>query len=189
MAVEDRSEERHRPEVLRRPAQNGTAQALMKTQTFFLAVALALASSTHAQTIFLPQGETDAIVLKFQATYADTFDRRDAKGMAALLTENATLQNEWGEVVQGRTNIETTLTRLMANLAAGTKLEDTPLVSHAIGADVIVSQGTSQRISPNIAPAQMFFTRVLVRQSGQWRLAATQIARPSAMPKPVSQPK
>ena len=164
----------------------------MKTQTFLLAVALALAGSTpaiHAQTTFLPQSETDAIVLKFQVTYAETFDRRDAKGMAALLTENATLQNEWGEVVQGRTNIEATLTRLMANLPAGAKLEDTPLVSHAVGADVIVSQGTSQRISPNIAPAQMFFTRVLVRQSGQWRLAATQIARPSAMPKPASQPK
>lgn len=164
----------------------------MKTQTFFLAVALAVASSTpatHAQTTFLPQSETDAIVLKFQATYADTFDRRDAKGMAALLTEDATLQNEWGDVVQGRTNIEATLTRLMANLPAGARLEDTPLVSHAVATDVIVSQGASQRISPNVAAAQMFFTRVLVRQSGQWRLAATQIARPSAMPKSASQPK
>jgi uncharacterized protein (TIGR02246 family) len=164
----------------------------MNTQTFFLAVALAVAGSTPAtpaQTTFLSQSETDAIVLKFQATYADTFDRRDAKGMAALLTENATLQNEWGDVVQGRTNIEVTLTRLMANLPVGTKLEDTPLVSRAVAADVIVSQGISQRIGPNAAPSQMFFTRVLVRQSGQWLLAATQIARPSAMPKPGSQPK
>jgi uncharacterized protein (TIGR02246 family) len=164
----------------------------MKIQIFFLAVALAMAGSApaaHAQTTSLSQSETDTIVLKFQATYADTFDRRDAKGMAALLTENATLQNEWGDVVQGRTNIEATLTRLMANLPAGAKLEDTPLVSHAVAADVIVSQGTSRRVSPDIAPAQMFFTRVLVRQSGQWRLAATQIARPSAMAKPASQPK
>jgi uncharacterized protein (TIGR02246 family) len=164
----------------------------MKTQTFFLTVALAMAGSTpatDAQTPFLLPSETDAIVLKFQVTYTDTFDRRDAKGMAALLTENATLQNEWGDVVQGRTNIEATLTRLMANLPAGAKLEDTPLVSHAVATDVIVSQGTSQRISPNNAPVQMFFTRVLVRQGGQWRLAATQIARPSAIPKPASQPK
>jgi len=164
----------------------------MKTQTFFLAVALTVAGSTpatHAQTTFLPQSETDAIVLKFQTTYADTFDHRDAKAMAALFTENATLQNEWGDVVQGQTNIEATLNRLMANLPAGEKLEDTPLVSHAVAADVIVSQGTSQRISPNSAPIQMFFTRVLVREGSQWQLAATQIARPSAMPKPTSQPK
>lgn len=164
----------------------------MKTQTFFLAVALAVADSTpatHAQPTFLAQSETDAIVLKFQGTYADTFDRRDPKGMAALFTENATLQNEWGDVVQGRTNIEASLNRLMPNLPAGAKLKDTPLVSHAVAADVIVSQGTSQRISPNTAPVQMFFTRVLVRQGSQWQLAATQIARPSAVPKLANQPK
>ena len=109
--------------------------------------------------------------------------------MSALLTENAALENEWGDVVQGRTNIEVTLTRLMANLPAGEKLKDTPLVSYAVAADVIVSQGTSQRISPNTAPVQMFFTRVLVRQGGQWRLAATQIARPSAIPNRLRQPK
>src|SRR5882724_2320327 len=122
----------------------------MKIQAFFLAVALAMAGSTpatHAQTTSLPQSETDAIVLKFQATYADTFDRRDSKGMAALLTENATLQNEWGDVVQGRTNIEATLTRLMANLPAGARLEDTPLVSHAVAADVIPRK-ESVRILP-----------------------------------------
>jgi uncharacterized protein (TIGR02246 family) len=164
----------------------------MKSQTFFLAVALAMTGSTpatHAQTTFLPQSETDAIVLKFQIAYADTFDRRDAKGMSALLTENATLQNEWGDVVQGRTNIEAVLVRLMANLPTGEKLKDTPLVSHAVAPDVIVSQGTSQRISPNNASIQMFFTRVLVHEGSQWRLAATQIARPSAMAKTASQPK
>jgi uncharacterized protein (TIGR02246 family) len=164
----------------------------MKTQTFFLAVTLAMAGpnpATHGQTTFLPKSETDAIVLKFQATYANMFDRRDAKGMAALMTENATLQNEWGDVVQGRANIEATVVPLMAKLATGARLEDTPLVSHAVAADVIVSQGTSQRISPNTAPVQMFFTRVLVRQDGQWRLAATQIARPSTIPKPSGQSK
>ena len=165
---------------------------MMKRQILFLAVALAMTGSTpatRAQTTFLPQSETDAIVLKFQLMYADTFDRRDANGMAALLTENATLQNEWGDVVQGRSNIEAALVRLMANLPAGAKLKDTPVVSYAVAPDVIVSQGTSQRSSPNVAPVQMFFTRVLIRQGSQWRLAATQIARPSAMPKPVSQPK
>jgi uncharacterized protein (TIGR02246 family) len=164
----------------------------MKPQILFLAVALAMTGSTpasHAQTTFLSQSETDAIVLKFQVAYADTFDRRDATGMSALLTENATLQNEWGDVVQGRSNIEAVLVRLMANLPAGTKLKDTPLVSHAVAPDVIVSQGTSERSSPNISPVQMFFTRVLVREGSQWRMAATQIARPSAMPKPASQPK
>ena len=52
-----------------------------------------------------PQGARRGRVLAFQAAYADTFDRRDAKGMAAMLTEDATLQNEWGDVVRGRGNM------------------------------------------------------------------------------------
>ena len=166
--------------------------SVMRCPVLVLAALFAVVGSapvTHAQSVVMPQGEIDAIVFKFQAAYADTFDRRDAKGMAALLTEDATLQNEWGDVVRGRANIEAMLTRLMANLPAGAKLDDTSLASHAIATDVIVSQGISQRITPNAALVQMAFTRVLVRQGDQWRLAATQIARPSAMPKPASQPR
>lgn len=106
--------------------------------------------------------------------------------MAALLTESATLQNEWGDVTRGRTNIESLLVRLMAQLQPGTKLEDTSLASQSVGAGTIVSQGISRRLVPGADPAQMFFTRVLVLQGGEWKLAATQIARPSTMPKPVT---
>ena len=168
------------------------SNTLLTIRPFVLAAVLAIAGSSpaaHAQTALLAQSEIDAIVLRFQAAYAVTFDRRDAKAMGAMLTEDATLQNEWGDVVRGRANIEAILTRLMASLPAGETLKDTPLASHAVATDVIVSQGTSQRIAANAAPAQMFFSRVLVRQGGQWRLAATQIARPSAVPKPASQPK
>src|SRR5258708_37147312 len=105
----------------------------MKLPALILAMTVAAASGvSHAQKGAIPQAETDAIVAKFQAAYADTFDRRDAKGMAALLTENATLQNEWGEVTQGRTNIKSLLARLMANLQTGTKLEDTSLASRSV---------------------------------------------------------
>ena len=164
----------------------------MKISTFIPVAVIAatgLALAAFAQTSPAPQSEVDGIILKFQAAYADTFDRRDAKGMAALFTESATLQNEWGDVVQGRASIQAVLTRLMAALPSGVKLQDTSLASQAVAKDVIVSQGTSMRITTNAAPAQMFFTRVLVRQDGQWRLAATQIARPSTVPKPGSLPK
>jgi uncharacterized protein (TIGR02246 family) len=159
----------------------------MKLQAFIFAVMVAAAAGvSHAQKNAIPQKETDAVVQKFQAAYADTFDRRDARGMAALLTENATLQNEWGDVTKGRANIESLLVRLMGNLQAGTKLEDTSLASQSVAPNIIVSQGVSRRMVPGAEPAQMFFTRVLVREGGQWKLAATQIARPSTMPKPGS---
>ena len=159
----------------------------MNLHALILAVVVAAAASaSHAETGSIPQAETDAVVSKFQAAYADTFNRRDAKGMAALLTENATLQNEWGDVTQGRTNIESLLVRLMAQLQPGTKLEDTSLASQSVGAGTIISQGISRRLVPGADPAQMFFTRVLVLQGGEWKLAATQIARPSTMPKPIA---
>jgi uncharacterized protein (TIGR02246 family) len=164
----------------------------MKKRVLLLTIVSSMAVSIltlRAQPALLPKDETDAIVLKFQTTYADTFNRRDAKGMAALFTENASLQNEWGDVVQGRANIEAVLIGLMAHLPAGVKLEDTPVASHAVADGIIVSQGTSHRIVPNEKPVEMFFTRVLLWQGGEWLLAATQIARPSTVPKPSSPPK
>lgn len=159
----------------------------MKRTIFLFALIIAAATGlTRAETEFLPREETDAVVAKFQAAYADAFNRRDAAGMSALLTENATLQNEWGEVTQGRTNIQSLVTRLMANLPQGMTLEDTSLASQAVAKDVIVSQGISRRLTPDQNPAEMFFTRVLVLRDGAWKLAATQIARPSSVPKPGS---
>ncbi len=161
----------------------------MKLQALILSVALAaLPCAGQAQSKVISQKDRDAIVLKFQTDYADTFNRRDAKAMSALLTENATMQNEWGDVTQGRANIESLVTRLMTHLPEGTKLEDTSLVSQSVGPNVIVSQGISLRIVPDVEPVQMFFTRVLVRDGQQWQLAATQIARPSTVPKPTASP-
>jgi uncharacterized protein (TIGR02246 family) len=159
---------------------------MKRTIALFVLLFTAASSLLHAETGVLSPEETEAIVTKFQAAYADTFNRRDAAGMSALLTENATLQNEWGGVTQGRTNIQALVTRLMAGLAQGTTLEDTSLASQAVAKDVIVSQGTSRRLTPDQPPVEMFFTRVLVLQDGAWKLAATQIARPSSMPKPGS---
>src|SRR5438552_400954 len=75
----------------------------MSSRAFVLVVAvLALAGSTsvtHAQTVGLPQGEIDAIVLKFQAAYADTFDRRARRGSR---DEPAELLVRGGTSHQGR---------------------------------------------------------------------------------------
>jgi ketosteroid isomerase-like protein len=155
---------------------------------FLLALFLAacLPTAARAGTDLPTPKETDAIVLKFQTAYADAFDHRDAKALSALLTENATLQNEWGDVTQGRAKIEALVTNLMSHLPAGVTLEDTALVSQSVAPGVIVSQGISHRIAPDAKPVPMFFTRVLVRVDGEWKLAATEIARPSTVPKPTA---
>lgn len=141
-------------------------------------------SSTRAGADSLSQPEINAIVMKFQGDYAEAFKRRDAAGMAALLTENCTLQNEWGGITQGRAAIEALVAKLMSLLPAGMTLKDDALVSHSVAPGVIVSQGISRRLVPGVEPVEMFFSRVLVLRDGEWKLAATQIARPSTVPKP-----
>ncbi len=133
----------------------------------------------------LSQKDTDEIVKKFQTDYAATFDKRDAASMVSLFTETATMQNEWGDVTQGRSEIESLVKRLMTKLPAGAKLEDTALVSQCVAPNVIVSQGVSRRVVPDAETQQMFFTRVIVKRGDKWLLSATQIARPSSVPKPV----
>jgi hypothetical protein len=81
------------------------------------------------------------------------------------------MQNEWGDVKQGRTNIESLVSGLMAKLPTGTKLEDTALVSQSVAPNVIVSQGISHRIVPNEQPVEMYFSRVLVSQKAEWKMA------------------
>jgi uncharacterized protein (TIGR02246 family) len=155
---------------------------------FICIAASAFVQNAQSQQPSLSHAEVDSIVRKFQSSYADTFDRRDAKGMAALFTDDATFQNE-GDVTQGRAAIEANLMRLMTKLPPGTRLEDRATSSRVIAPDVIACHGISHRIVSNGISTEMYFVRVLVRQGDRWLLAATQIARPSTLPKSSSQPK
>ena len=155
---------------------------------FICIAASAFVQNAQSQQPSLSHAEVDSIVRKFQSSYADTFDRRDAKGMAALFTDDATFQNE-GDVIQGWAAIGANLVRLMAKLLPGTRLEARATSSRVIALDVIACHGISHRIVSNGTFTEMYFVRVLVRQGDRWLLAATQIALPSPIPKPSSQPK
>jgi len=80
---------------------------------FICSPATAIVQNAQSQQPWLSNAEVYSIVRKFQSSYADTFDRRDAKGMAALFTDDATFQTE-GDVIQGRGTIEANLMRVMA---------------------------------------------------------------------------
>ena len=87
----------------RHAEQSQTLIRFMKLKALISAVIVAVAPiGSLARPGLTPQKETEAIVLEFQAVYADTFNRRDAVGRGALCTETATLRNEWGDVTQSR---------------------------------------------------------------------------------------
>src|ERR1700745_3916842 len=54
---------------------------------FICIPASAIVQNAQSQQPSLSHAEVDSIVRKFQSSYADTFDRRDPKGMAALFTD------------------------------------------------------------------------------------------------------
>src|SRR5258708_10877383 len=81
---------------------------------FICSPATAIVQNAQSQQPWLSNAEVYSIVRKFQSSYADTFDRRDAKGMAALFTHDATFQTE-GDVIQSRGTNEANLMPVMAS--------------------------------------------------------------------------
>jgi uncharacterized protein (TIGR02246 family) len=131
------------------------------------------------------QQEVEAIVREFEDEYAAAFGRKDAKALSDLLTREATLLSEWGDVMQGRTKIERMLANVFPNMPDELMLVNTPTHSRAITEDVIVSHGVSHKIGEwSAGEEKLSYTRVLVRQGGEWRLAATQVAPSSSMRDP-----
>jgi uncharacterized protein (TIGR02246 family) len=131
------------------------------------------------------QQEVDVIVREFEDEYATAFGRKDVKALSDLLARDVTLLSEWGDVMQGRAKIECMLANVFPNMPNELKLVNTPVHSRAITEDVIVSHGTSHKIGEwGAGEENLSYTRVLVRQSGEWRLAATQVAPSSSMPDP-----
>jgi len=133
----------------------------------------------------ITQQEVETIVREFEDEYAAAFGRKDIKALSDLLAGDATLLSEWGDVMQGRARIERMLANVFPNMPDELKLMNTPAHPRAITDDVIVSHGVSHKIGGwGVGEEKLSYTRVLVRQGGEWRLAATQVAPSSAMPDP-----
>jgi uncharacterized protein (TIGR02246 family) len=131
------------------------------------------------------QQEVEAIVREFEDKYAAAFGRKDAKALSDLLAKDVTLLSEWGDVMQGRATIERMLANVFPSMPNELKLVNTPAHSRAIAEDVIVSHGASHKIGEwSAGEEKLSYTRVLVRQGGEWRLVATQVAPSSSMPDP-----
>ena len=130
-------------------------------------------------------GDVGSIVRAFEDDFMAAFDRRDARGLAALFTERATIVTEWGDVVQGRDVFARGLARAFERISSTLTLVNTPTHAELIADDVIVAHGTScKRERSTGAEERLAFTRVLVRRDGKWRLAANHVSEPSARADP-----
>jgi uncharacterized protein (TIGR02246 family) len=121
----------------------------------------------------------DHIVAAVEASYAAAYSAADPERLGRLFTPDATVQTEWGPILDGRNQIVKGLVALFAAKPTSDDLTNTPKLSRQIAEDVIVSHGTSTR-RPSGGPVELFlYTRVYVNHRGAWLLASNHIARPS----------
>lgn len=157
----------------------------MSATPAYLVATLLLAAPVYAQQtsgnpVAVGQKEAESIVQQFEAKYLDAYNRRDSKAVAVLFSENGSEFGEFGAVTKGRQEIEKALAISFA-LPLGWKTEDVPKNIQAITSDVIVEQGMSLRTALTSGPQppqKDFYTKVLVREGNEWRLAAVQYASP-----------
>lgn len=129
---------------------------------------------------------TDAndIAAGVEAAYAQAYSDADPGQLGELFTPDATVQTEWGPVLDGRAEIEPGLIALFGASQVPDALINVPVLSRQISPDVIVSHGTASRNAPDGPTEHFLYTRVYVHRDGHWLIAANHIARPSEHPKP-----
>ena len=128
--------------------------------------------------------QTDAIVAGVETAYAQAYSAADPQRLGAIFTPEATVQTEWGPILDGRVEITDGLEALFASKPVPDALVNVPLLSRQITADVIVSHGKALRHAPGRPEERFLYTRVYVNHRGAWLLAANQIARPSEHARP-----
>jgi uncharacterized protein (TIGR02246 family) len=128
--------------------------------------------------------QADAIVAQVEAAYAAAYSAADPQRLGAIFTPEATVQTEWGPILDGRKEITDGLVALFAAKPVPDALANVPLLSRRLTADVIVSHGKALRRPPGGPEEQFLYTRVYVNDGGTWLLAANQIARPSEHERP-----
>jgi uncharacterized protein (TIGR02246 family) len=124
------------------------------------------------------------VVAEVEAAYAVAYSNADPEALASLFAEDASVQTEWGPVLRDRRDIMKGLYALFAAKSVPDELTNTPVFSHPVGDDVIVSHGTAERHAPDGTSEGFLYTRVYVLRDGAWVVAAYQIARPSTHAKP-----
>jgi uncharacterized protein (TIGR02246 family) len=128
--------------------------------------------------------DAEAIVAEVEGAYAVAYSSADAKALASLFAEDASVQTEWGPVLRDRDEIMEGLVALFAAKSAPDELTNRPVFSHGVSDDVVVSHGTAERRAPDGVNEAFLYTRVYVLRDGAWVIAANQIARPSTHLRP-----
>jgi uncharacterized protein (TIGR02246 family) len=116
------------------------------------------------------------VILKTARDFADAFNKRDAKAIAALWTENGESRESDGRTFVGRAAIEKAYAELFkANTgpgSGGSKIEVLVKSVRFPAKDLAVEEGLLRVSSgPKDLPATTAYVAVHIREGGQWKIA------------------
>jgi uncharacterized protein (TIGR02246 family) len=133
-------------------------------------VAMALAPVSLTAQEVPNQADDGAAVRKAGNAYVETFNRRDAEGLAAFWSPDAVYINRIsGEQVVGRASIAEQFRSLFESAAKLTLEVDVDSVEF-VSPNVALEQGTARFISPESAPELVTYSAVYVRHDEKWLL-------------------
>lgn len=145
---------------------------MRKSTTFPVAAALAIGAVVVVGCVQAqpPTADRDAIA-KTARNFADAFNKADAKGLAALWTENGESRDAGGRTFLGRAAIEKAYTDFFkAN--ASSRIEVLVKSVRFPAKDLAIEEGLLRHTrGPKDLPATTAYVAVLVREGGQWKIA------------------
>jgi len=116
------------------------------------------------------QAADEAAIRKAAASYAEAFNKHDAKVLAEHWSPDAVYTNRsTGEEVVGRPAIAEQFTALFKE-QPGLKVEVNVTSVQFVSPNVAIEQGTAKTLAPNAEPDETEYSAVNVKRDGKWLL-------------------
>jgi uncharacterized protein (TIGR02246 family) len=137
---------------------------ILAAPLYLIATASALAQQPS------DQSTDEAAIRKAAASYAEAFNKHDAKALAEHWSPDAVYTNRsTGEEVVGRPAIGEQFTALF-KVQPDLKLEVTVTSVQFVSPNVAIEQGTAKTLGPNAVPEETEYSAVNVKRDGKWLL-------------------
>ena len=116
------------------------------------------------------QAADEAAIRKAAASYAEAFNKHDAKVLAEHWSPDAVYTNRsTGEEVVGRPAIAEQFTALFKE-QPGLKVEVNVTSVQFVSPNVAIEQGTAKTLAPNADPDETEYSAVNIKRDGKWLL-------------------
>lgn len=148
----------------------------------FVVTLSALVFTLISATGVAAQAPDKAAVQQLSEAFTAAVNKGDGKAAAALFTTDGDYVSSTGRTAQGPAEIEKLVLDQAAGAFKGTTFKTGTVTVRSIHADVAIANGTFEATGATTRKGMT--TIVLVRQGGDWRIAALRAMSPLTPPRP-----